>query len=164
MKDQLYFRVFTTNRSIWRRKMAKWQLYKYHPNREFVWIGQTGQKIIRVCMKFCNFCKVPIWTIFHRKLLNLVGQLFIHQHFSFNVQIFNLINIRNSRQSPHVSAMGYSKSSKMLIYNHSILLIYFRVLLIRFLSYWLQRQFDLNLNCFLGVDQLCTRSRYYCFE
>ena len=24
MKDQLYFRVFTPNRSIWRRKMAKW--------------------------------------------------------------------------------------------------------------------------------------------
>ena len=108
MKDKLYFRVFTTSRSIWRRIMAKWQLYKYHPKqREFVWIGQTGQKIIRVCMEFCNFCKVPIWTISHRKLLNLAGQLFIHKHFSFNVQIFNLINIRNSPQCPHVSAMGY---------------------------------------------------------
>ena len=30
-KDQLYLRVLTTNRSIWRRKMAKWQLFKYHP-------------------------------------------------------------------------------------------------------------------------------------
>ena len=42
-------------------------------NKEFVWIGWTGQKLIRVCMEFCNFCKVPIWTIFDRKLLNLVG-------------------------------------------------------------------------------------------
>ena len=76
-------------------------------NRVFVWIGQTGQKIRWVCMEFCNFCKVPIWTIFHRKLLNWVGQLFIHEHFSFNVQILNLINIRNSPQCPHVSAVGY---------------------------------------------------------
>ena len=34
MKDQLYFRVFTTNRSIWRSKMAKWfiskQPYSFH--------------------------------------------------------------------------------------------------------------------------------------
>ena len=83
-------------------------------NREFVWIGQTGQKIIRVCMEFCNFCKVPIWTIFHRKLLNLVGQLLMHQHFSFNVQIFNPIDTRNSPQCPHVSAMGYCKGQSLL--------------------------------------------------
>ena len=25
------FRVLTMNTSIWRRKMAKWWLYKYHP-------------------------------------------------------------------------------------------------------------------------------------
>ena len=43
------------------------------PEIESLWIGYTGQKIVRVCMEFCNFCKVPIWTIFHRKLLNLVG-------------------------------------------------------------------------------------------
>ena len=60
-------------------------------------------------MEFCNFCKVPIQTIFHRKLLTLVRQLFIHQHFSFNVQIFNLIDIGNSPQCPHVSAMDYGK-------------------------------------------------------
>ena len=29
MKDQLNLRVFTKNRSIQRRKMAKWQLFKY---------------------------------------------------------------------------------------------------------------------------------------
>ena len=46
-------------------------------NREFVWIGWTGQKIIRVCMEFCNFCKVPIWTIFHKKTLKL-GQVAFH--------------------------------------------------------------------------------------
>ena len=60
-------------------------------------------------MEFCNFCKVPIWTIFHRKLLELVGSLFIDQHFSFNVYIFNLIDIRNSAHCPHVSAMGYAE-------------------------------------------------------
>ena len=101
MKDQLYFRVFTTNRSIWRRKMEKWQLYKYHPKqRVFVWIGRTGQEIIRVCMEFCNFCKVPIWTIFHRKLLNLVGQLFIHQHSSFNVQILDFLSNLYKKLAP----------------------------------------------------------------
>ena len=65
VEDRLILRVSTTNRSIWRGKMAKWQLYKYHPKqREFVWIGQTGHKIIRICMEFCNFCKAPNWTIF----------------------------------------------------------------------------------------------------
>ena len=28
---EMNLRVFTTKRSIWRRKMAKWQLFKYHP-------------------------------------------------------------------------------------------------------------------------------------
>ena len=30
MKDQLKLRVFTKNRSIQRREMAKWQVFKYH--------------------------------------------------------------------------------------------------------------------------------------
>ena len=107
MTDQLYFRVFTTIRSIWRRKMAKWQLYKYHPKQRVCMDWVDRPKNYKGFMEFCNFCKVPISTIFHRKLLNLVGQLFIHQHFSFNVQIFNLIDIRNLPQCPHGSAMGY---------------------------------------------------------
>ena len=31
MKDELNLRVVSTNRSIWRRKVAKWQLFKFHP-------------------------------------------------------------------------------------------------------------------------------------
>ena len=41
MKDQLNLRVFTTDRSIWRRQMAKWSLFKYHP-------------IQRVCMDWVD--------------------------------------------------------------------------------------------------------------
>ena len=40
-------------------------------------LGRRAKKLC-VCMEFCNFCKAPIWTIFHRKLLNLVGKFFIN--------------------------------------------------------------------------------------
>ena len=61
------------------KKNGKMVALQISPKIESLYgIGQTGQKIIRVCMEFCNFCKVPIWTIFHRKLLNLVRQLFVH--------------------------------------------------------------------------------------
>ena len=49
--------------------------------------------------------------IFPQKTLKLGRVAFIHQHFSFNVKIFNLIDIRNSPQCPHVSAMGKSFTS-----------------------------------------------------
>ena len=51
------------------------------PKRESLYgLGKQAKKLLRVCMEFCNFCKVPIWTFgnFHKKLLNLVGYLFIH--------------------------------------------------------------------------------------
>ena len=116
MKDQLYFRVFTTNTSIWRRKMTKWQLYKYHPKQRVCMDWVDRPRNYKGLYGILQLCKVPIWTIFHRKFLNLVGQLFIHQHFSFNVQIFNLIDIRNSPQCPHVSAMGYA--NRLNLYSH----------------------------------------------
>ena len=37
------------------------------------WVDRPKKLIIRVCTEFCNFCKVPIWTCFNRRLLNLVG-------------------------------------------------------------------------------------------
>ena len=33
--SKLNFRVLTTNRSFWRRKMEKWQLFKYHLKQRF---------------------------------------------------------------------------------------------------------------------------------
>ena len=47
------------------------------PKIEFVWIGQTGQKIIRVCMEFCNFCKVPHLDNLPQKTLKL-GRVAFH--------------------------------------------------------------------------------------
>ena len=30
------------------------------PKIEFLWIGWTGHKIVRICMEFYNLCKAPI--------------------------------------------------------------------------------------------------------
>ena len=79
MKDQRYFRVFYHECKYLEEENGKMVALQISPKLESLYgLGRTGQTIIRVCMEFCNFCKVPIWTIFHRKLLNLVGQLFIH--------------------------------------------------------------------------------------
>ena len=74
MKDQLYFRVFTTNRKYLEEENGKMVALQISPKIESLYgLGRQAKKIIRVCMEFCNFCKVAIWTIFHRKLLNFVG-------------------------------------------------------------------------------------------
>ena len=46
-------------------------------NRVFVWIGETGQKIIRVCMEFCKFCKISHLDNFPQKTLKL-GRVAFH--------------------------------------------------------------------------------------
>ena len=39
--------------------------------------GEYKEYIIRVCMEFCNFCKVLIWKIFPQKTLKL-GRVAFH--------------------------------------------------------------------------------------
>ena len=83
MKDQENLRVFTTNRSIWRRKIAKWQLYKYHPKQRVCmdWVDKPKNykdlygilQLLR-CSHLNNFplkTLKPGWVAFHSVTVQL---------------------------------------------------------------------------------------------
>ena len=57
MKDQLYFRVFTTSRSIWRRKMVALQI---SPKIESLYgLGRQAKKLEGFVRNFATFARFP---------------------------------------------------------------------------------------------------------
>ena len=70
MKDQLNLRVLTTNRSIWQGKMAKWQLFKYHPKQKVCmdWVDRYGILRLLQGSHLDNFLLKTLklgWVAFH---------------------------------------------------------------------------------------------------
>ena len=78
--------------------MAKWQLYKYLPKQRVCIDWADRPRNYKGLYGILQLLQGSHLDIFPQKTLKL------HQH---NVQIFNLIDIRNSPQCLHVSAVGY---------------------------------------------------------
>ena len=102
MKDQLYFRVFNTNRSIWRRKMVALQI---SPKIESLHGLGRQAKTYKCLYGILQLLQGSHLDNFPQKTLKL-GRFIAF----FSLTFFSLINIRKSPQCPHVSAMGYHRS------------------------------------------------------
>ena len=107
MKVQLNLRVFTKNRSIQRRKMARWQLFKYHLKQRVCMDWVDKPQNYKDLYGILQLLRGSHLNNFPLKTFELGWVAFHSVKFQLKYLDFNLINIRNSSQTSHVSAMGY---------------------------------------------------------